>query len=240
MTTPPAGAPDSLTPEGQTAEELSTRQRVLSLILANGPSTAADLGDQLGLTSAAIRRHLTSLLDAGSITSREQRVYGQRGRGRPAKVFLLTDAGRASFPQEYDALATDAIRQLVALAGPAALGELARQRVRDVEAAYHAQRRLNPDADPVSALAGALNDAGYVTSVEPLASGQQLCQHHCPVGSVAAEFPQLCAAETQLFSQLLNTHVQRLATIAHGDGVCTTFVPHAPASERRDNRAGAS
>jgi hypothetical protein len=22
-------------------------------------------------------------------------------------------------------------------------------------------------------------------------------------------------------------HVQRLATIAHGDGVCTTFVPHA-------------
>ncbi|MFM1974210.1 MAG: hypothetical protein RL524_197, partial [Actinomycetota bacterium] len=32
--------------------------------------------------------------------------------------------------------------------------------------------------------------------------------------------------ETELFSKVLGTHVQRLATIAHGDGVCTTFVPH--------------
>ncbi|MSV47083.1 MAG: transcriptional regulator, partial [Actinobacteria bacterium] len=47
---------------------------------------------------------------------------------------------------------------------------------------------------------------------------------------VAAEFPQLCEAETRAFSELLGTHVQRLATIAHGDGVCTTFVPQIVAS----------
>ncbi|MFE0644720.1 transcriptional regulator, partial [Streptomyces sp. NPDC058877] len=44
--------------------------------------------------------------------------------------------------------------------------------------------------------------------------------------------PQLCEAETEFFSRLLGTHVQRLATIAHGDGVCTTFIPHsAPHAE---------
>lgn len=42
---------------------------------------------------------------------------------------------------------------------------------------------------------------------------------------MAEQFPQLCEAETEMFSQLLGTHVQRLATIAHGDGVCTTFIP---------------
>jgi predicted ArsR family transcriptional regulator len=41
---------------------------------------------------------------------------------------------------------------------------------------------------------------------------------------VAAEFPQLCEAETEAFGRLLGTPVQRLATIAHGDGVCTTHV----------------
>jgi predicted ArsR family transcriptional regulator len=41
---------------------------------------------------------------------------------------------------------------------------------------------------------------------------------------VAAEFPQLCEAETEAFSRLLGTPVQRLATIAHGDGICTTHV----------------
>ena len=47
--------------------------------------------------------------------------------------------------------------------------------------------------------------------------GVQLCQHHCPVAHVAAEFPALCEAETQAFAELLGTHVQRLATIARGD-----------------------
>jgi hypothetical protein len=52
-----------------------------------------------------------------------------------------------------------------------------------------------------------------------------MCQHHCPVAHVAAEFPQLCEAETEMIGRLLGTHVQRLATIAHGDGVCTTHIP---------------
>jgi hypothetical protein len=34
----------------------------------------------------------------------------------------------------------------------------------------------------------------------------------------------LCEAETEAFSRLLGTPVQRLATIAHGDGICTTHV----------------
>jgi predicted ArsR family transcriptional regulator len=54
--------------------------------------------------------------------------------------------------------------------------------------------------------------------------GEQLCQHHCPVAHVAAEFPQLCEAETEAFARLLGTPVQRLATIAHGDGICTTHI----------------
>ena len=56
--------------------------------------------------------------------------------------------------------------------------------------------------------------------------GIELCQHHCPIAHVAAEFPQLCEAETEAFSKILGTHVQRLATIAHGDGVCTTYIPN--------------
>ena len=41
---------------------------------------------------------------------------------------------------------------------------------------------------------------------------------------MAAEFPQLCEAETEAFARLLGTPVQRLATIARGDGICTTHV----------------
>lgn len=223
-----ATARDSAASEEATLDDRGTRQRVLSSILANGPSTAAELGTRLALTPAAIRRHLTALSDAALVTSREQRVYGQRGRGRPAKVFLLTDSGRTWFPQAYDRLATDAIELMVETSGPATLTRLAESRVREIETAYDRLRAGRPDADPVDTLADALNEAGYITSIEPVASGEQLCQHHCPIAAVAARYPELCAAETQLFGRLLGSHVQRLATIAHGESVCTTHVPHAP------------
>ena len=52
---------------------------------------------------------------------------------------------------------------------------------------------------------------------------------------VAEQFPQLCEAETRAFSRLLGVHVQRLATIAHGDGVCTTHVPHVTTTSERQS-----
>ena len=70
---------------------------------------------------------------------------------------------------------------------------------------------------------------GYAAQIREVGSGRhrgvQLCQHHCPIAHVATEFPQLCEAETRAFAELLGTHVQRLATIARGDAVCTTHVP---------------
>ena len=80
-------------------------------------------------------------------------------------------------------------------------------------------------ANKSEALATFLTDQGYAASVESRPLGEQLCQHHCPIAHVAAEFPQLCEAETEALSRILGTHVQRLATIAHGDGVCTTYIP---------------
>lgn len=205
--------------------DVDTRDRVLQSILECGPSTASQLAERLGLTPAAVRRHLATLSENGAIGSREQRVYGQRGRGRPSRVFYLTDRGRADFYQAYDSLAVEALRALAVAGGSTAVSDLAERRVADVEARYRRARTDDPDATPVQALTKALSASGYVASIQPVSSGEQICQHHCPVAHVAAEFPQLCEAETQLFGRLLGSHVQRLATIAHGDGVCTTHVP---------------
>ncbi len=208
----------------------TTRKRVTELILQQGPLTAADLAGQLNLTPAAIRRHLAALVDAGALGSREERIYGARGRGRPARVFFLTDQGRAEFYQAYDELAISALRHLAEAGGEDAVNRFATERIADVEKRYRELRASRPDASPVELLATALSEDGYVASIQPVHSGSQICQHHCPVAHVAQEFPQLCEIETQIFAKLLGSHVQRLATIAHGDGVCTTHVP-APRTE---------
>nr|WP_203644764.1 metalloregulator ArsR/SmtB family transcription factor [Streptomyces sp. SID14478] len=225
----PTGAPQEELATG----ERSTRNRVARSILDHGPSTVADLAGRLGLTQAAVRRHLDALVGDDVVEPREQRVYGARTRGRPAKVFALTDCGRDAFDQSYDKLAADALRWIKEQAGgDEAIVAFARARIAAQAETYREAVEGAPPGGRTEALAKALSADGYAATARsaPLPQqGEQLCQHHCPVAHVAEQFPQLCEAETEMFSQLLGTHVQRLATIAHGDGVCTTFIPKSSA-----------
>jgi len=192
--------------------------------MQNGPSTAADLAEQLELTPAAVRRHLDQLLTDGVIEAREQRIRGQRGRGRPARVFAIADPGRDRFGHTYDALAAEALQYLRQTGGELAVRDFAQARLSELEAKCVEAVKNAPD--PVAAVAEALTSDGYAASVDVASTGDQICQHHCPVSHVAHEFPELCDAETEMLGRVLGTHVQRLATIAHGDGVCTTHIPN--------------
>lgn len=237
------------TPVGTPQEEFatgerSTRNRVARSILDHGPSTVAELAGRLGLTQAAVRRHLDALVADDVVEAREQRVYGARTRGRPAKVFALTDCGRDAFDQSYDKLAADALRWIAEReGGPEAVAAFARARfAAQAEAYREAIESVGPELR-AEALAKALSADGYAAAARsaPLPQrGEQLCQHHCPVAHVAEQFPQLCEAETEIFAELLGTHVQRLATIAHGDGVCTTFIPKISKSDNQSHQASAS
>ncbi len=204
---------------------MSTRERVALTLLELGPSTAAALAERLDLTPAAVRRHLDQMLVERAVEAREPRVYGTRGRGRPAKVFAITESGRDRFDQQYDDLALQALRFLEETGGDEAVLAFARRRVADIETHYDQIVAAQPALEPSQALAQALTQGGYAASVRQGPVGEQLCQQHCPVAHVAHEFPQLCEAETEVISKVLGRHVQRLATIAHGDGVCTTCIP---------------
>jgi predicted ArsR family transcriptional regulator len=216
-----------------------TRDRVARTLLESGPLTATALAARLGITAAAVRRHLDGLLADGLIQGREARQVGPRGRGRPAREFAVTSRGRDVFEQAYDDLAVAALRFLAATGGPEALSEFARSRFADLEQRLAPLVARTPPGERVALVADALTADGYAASAARLASGgEQICQHHCPVSHVAEQFPQLCEAETDMLARLLGTHVARLATIAHGDGVCTTYVPASPTTGHQPEPAG--
>jgi predicted ArsR family transcriptional regulator len=210
----------------------------------------ARVAEHLDLTASAVRKHLDALLTDGVVTARESSSRLPRGRGRPARTFVLTDAGRATFESAYDDLAVGALRFLSEFGGSTAVEEFARSRVGELEARYRAvvDAAAEVSGDPdvalgnkAAALAAVLSGDGYAASVHatPAVGGVELCQNHCPVAHVAEQFPQLCEAETEAFGRLLGTHVQRLATIAHGDVVCTTHVPFAAQKQSTSRRATA-
>lgn len=223
-------------------------ERVARALLEGGPQTAAALAERLDLSTTAVRRQLDSLVESGLVASGERAPYGpaavagNRGRGRPARVYSLTASGRDTFESGYDDLAVVALRFLGQTGGDAAVAAFADQRRVELETRYADVVSGLDGEERVEALAEALTADGYAASVAQGATGAalQICQHHCPVGHVAAEFPALCDAEAEAFGSLLGTHVTRLATLAHGDGVCTTLVPRpgaAPATETRHTTA---
>jgi predicted ArsR family transcriptional regulator len=208
------------------AEDGRTRHRVTALLLEHGPQTATELAGRLGVSPTAVRRHLDALVATGRVEERHA-PGAPRGRGRPARLFHLTDAGRSAFPHAYDDLALTALRFVAAQGGPDAVRAVAEAQLAGLEQRCSAAVETvpGPPVDRAQALAAALTAEGYAASASAISGGGQLCQHHCPVAHVAAEFPQLCEVETAVIGRLVGTHVQRLATIAHGDGVCTTHIP---------------
>lgn len=217
-----------------------TRDLVARAILENGPATAVDLAARLKITPAGIRRHLDTLVEQGVLAAREpfQSSLDSRGRGRPSKVFVMTDIGREKFEHTYDDLAVSALRFMSSKGSNALVKEFAKNRAEEItkRAAQILANKKNL-SEKSAALATFLSDEGYAANNHSQGIGEELCQNHCPIAHVAAQFPELCEAETEAFSELLGTHVQRLATIAHGDGVCTTFIPNSTNLNKTGKRA---
>ena len=211
-----------------------TRGAIINLLLESGPTTASHIGERLGLSAAGVRRHLDALIEAGDAQANAAAAWQQEGRGRPAKRYQLTAAGRAKLQHTYDDLASAAMRQLREIGGDDAVRTFARRRIDTILATVEPAGGAAGDDVEAAAdrIADALSVAGYATTTTRVtgpANGVQICQHHCPVSHVAEEFPELCEAEQQAMAEVLGTHVQRLATIVNGDCACTTHVPLSPA-----------
>ena len=252
VTSPAGSALEELSGLSATPAESTTRDRVLRDISTLGPITTTALVERLGFTQTAVRRHVENLLHEGLIEAHEggQVAAVNRRRGRPAKSWVVSARGHAHLRSDYDHLATDAVRFLADHGGSSAVRAFAETRARQLisRCATEMPAPDAPLAERTDALVTALRREGFAATARPVGeagsgtglTGIQVCQGHCPVQHVAAEFPEFCDAETEAFSELLGVHVQRLATLAQGDHVCTTFVPHTTSrtSTRTDTSEG--
>ncbi len=218
-------APDRF--ERQRSVGGETRRAIMTLLLKRGPASAADLGESLDLSAAGVRRHLDSLLAEGlAETCDPHPVAGEEStRGRPAKHFRLTDAGRDQFGTSYDTLAVEAVDVIERLGGQPAVRLFAQERIQRILGDVRSADTDGEVVDAVNDVVAALEAHGYAASVTRVGNGIQICQHHCPVSAVAAVHPEICDAEHEAISAIVGRHVQPLALITDGNGVCTTNIP---------------
>src|SRR5688572_11053264 len=133
-----------------------TRDRVLNAVLEHGPVSAAELGDLLGFTPAAVRRHLDHLSREGVIEVKRIARAGA-GAGRPARRYVLSSRGQSTLGDDYLNIASSALRRLQELAGEEAVREYAEERFSDMERRYATE--VEAAGDDITARAMALSKA---------------------------------------------------------------------------------
>ena len=208
-----------------------TRERVARQILTDGPISASALAGRFNVSDVAMRRLLDALEAAELIQGHEEAPFGPskpKGRGRPARVFSITDKGRDYFESAYDKVANDAVDFINEIAGKEGIKEFAKRRSQKLAQKFNVFiKHKDPLEKKVLALKEQLSREGYLASVQDEMGPTQtllLCQHHCPIGHVATQHPEFCEAETQMFSELLGVNVTRLSTMATGGEVCTSLI----------------
>ena len=193
------------------AEE-RTRDRVLRGVLNHGPVSAANLGELLSLTPAAVRRHLDALEQANMIEVAPLKQYGA-GAGRPARRYVIAPQGHERLGNDYLLIARNALEMLRDTVGESALEAFASARAAEMEARYRPVVEAAGDdvAARAKALAEAMSRDGFVATAqftEPPAGRKvpehflasiQLCQGHCPVRDLAEDFQVFASKRPGLF-----------------------------------------
>lgn len=207
------------------------RERVAREILTQGPISASDLAKTFKVSDVAMRRLLDALVAAELIQGYQEAPYGPakpKGRGRPARVFSVTDKARDYFESDYDKIANEAVEYIYQIAGKVGIQKFAALRASKIaQKISKFIKTSNSLEKKVSILSEQLGREGYLASVQDAMGPTQtllLCQHHCPIGHVAIEHPEFCEAETAMFSNLLGVSVTRLSTMATGSEVCTSLI----------------
>lgn len=204
------------------------RKAVLSLLKREGPVSAEQLADRVGVTAMAVRLHLYGLEADGLVAYQEQ----PKGRGRPVKLWRVTEKANGHFADAHAALTSDLIGQMRKAFGDRGLDKLLKLRTAEQEKLYRAEvgdkRTLRSRVD---ALARIREREGYMAEVRrDSATGDLLLvENHCPVCAAARVCTGLCREEIVLFERVLgkDVRVERLTHILAGAGRCTYRISEA-------------
>ncbi len=217
----------------QSKTSTRTRRRLQHLLKQNGPSDATALAAELGLSAMAVRQHLYALQAEQLVGYQEQ----ARPVGRPAKLWSLTAAADALFPDAHAELTVGLIESLTTAFGPGGMDKLLRERARTQIEAY--RRRLGDAADLKNRLAELVairTREGYMAALEESGdngtggeAGYLLVENHCPICAAATACQGLCAMELEVFQAVLgnDVRVERTDHILAGARRCAYRVsPH--------------
>lgn len=210
----------------------ASADRLLGLIKRRGPQRAKDLGQALGVTAEAARQQLLPLAAAGLVQSQDRK----RGVGRPSRLWALTAAGHARFPDTHGELTVQLIDAIRGAFGERGLDRIIRDRQREIRRGYRAALEgARSLGERVARLAEIRAREGYMAEWRREDDGFLLLEHHCPICSAASACRGFCQSELEIFREALGpgAEVERVEHILAGARRCAYRIRRAGSRKQR-------
>jgi predicted ArsR family transcriptional regulator len=199
----------------------SASERLLYLVKTKGPQTSASLAAQLQITGEAVRQQVTRLAVEGLVVSDLERS----GVGRPKKIWKLTPAGEAKFPDRHAFVTIQLIHSIREQLGEAALDRIIEARARETEQSYSAELATAKNLEEkVRRLAAIRAREGYMADWRKESDGSfLLLENHCPICVAATACQGFCRTELATFQKTLggdSVEISRAEHILEGARRC--------------------
>jgi DeoR family transcriptional regulator, suf operon transcriptional repressor len=199
-----------------------TQQQIMNTLKKTGATSAEHLAKVAQITVSGVRQHLSSLEASGLVMFQDTR----QGRGRPKRLYLLTQAAQSLYPRTYSEL-TNELLDYVAEDNPDLLEQIfVKRRQRRLQSA---EQRLAPHHTPeaqLGELAKILDEDGYLCELEVVSKTQyRLIEHNCAILGVALRYGQACQSELEFIRAALpKMQVERVSHMVAGAYTCTYLV----------------
>lgn len=152
----------------------------------------------------AARLHLYELEAEGLVEARSKAA----GRGRPTKLWRLTEEAARIFPDAHQGLAVEMIQSVEALFGEEGLAKVIAKHGDVQRAAYGDKlKSAKSVSERVKRLAALRSDEGYMAEARRDGRDWLLIENHCPICSAAKACTRLCANELQVFQDVLGSDI---------------------------------
>ncbi len=194
-----------------------TRWQILRELARHGKASVADLVRTTGVSPATIHHHLARLAREGLIHTEEQR----HGPGRPRVICSLTESAYGLFPQGYRWLAQELLQAVAVTEGAERIDGLFEAMGERLIAYYRPRVSKRDPKRRLQEVKRILTELGFDTGVRQGQRGPCLSNRHCPVLSIARNFPQLCAMEQRMIAALVGAPLDRTEYRLEGASVCT-------------------
>lgn len=206
------------TPSAPHAPHGKTRGDILQALKRADGLSADQLARQLGISTMAVRKHLTALERDSLVIATVMR----RPVGRPTRVYRLSDQTHDLFPRQYDSVAVEFLADLAALDGPGKIDLLFNRRAeRTFDFLAERVDAAGSFDERVAALADGMDALGYLASWERIGPGEYaVSQYNCAIQRIASTFPQACYYELETYRRLLDADVHRSCHMVAGDHRC--------------------